>query len=134
MHHFGNWTKVANYTREEVNSLNPCDFEYWNGAGLTYRQDTSRTFYVMADYVVFMVSGYIPQSTVVVERETGNVTVYQPPGQETPNDKDVTELLPFMVSEEFSDGKLCLSVLRSEAIITFLPEGYKWPCGGWEVC
>lgn len=128
------WTEVVSYTAQELALLEPCEFERWNGAGLIYKQDFSRIFYVTASTIIFTVEGYIERSAVMVNRETGFVTVHQPSGQETPSDKNVTVLLPFLVSQELIDGKLNLSELKTNAIVVFLPDGYTWPWTGWDLC
>lgn len=128
------WKRVAQYTAQEVKLIEPCEFEYWNGIGLTFRQDVSRVFYVTANSIMLFSPSYIAQSAVVVDRETGSVMVYQPSGGETPDDKNVNHLLPLMVSEEVIDGRLNISELKQSAVITFLPNGYHWPHNGWELC
>lgn len=87
-----------------------------------------------ANEIILLTTSYIAQSAVVVDRETGNVMVYQPPGGETPDDKNVNHLLPLMVSEEVIDGMFNISELKQSAVITFLPNGYHWSQNGWGLC
>lgn len=127
------WVPVANYSSSQIGKLISCEFEYWNGFGLNYRQDLEKVFYVTGKSIIFKISGYIATSAVVVDRETGSYTVLQPPGQETLNNKNVTELLPFLISEEFESGRLNLSSLKNNAVIVFMPYDYTWPYDGWDL-